>query len=210
MIGDGVCNPECNTKTCLYDQGDCIQLCNFTNCNVDEINNGICNEECNNIDCRWDGGDCENIVCTMPDYLNSYIKYPLWSHIDDGQCDLHLLESNCSLYEYESDCKSCSATCDAMYLPFIKVSQGDEIITVDDWCNEELWVLVKEQLNKGNSMITDCKFFIDNYRFDLNGNDVTGFHEFLYLFGYNMQVTPQGIEQADCRQCMDNPDLYYE
>ncbi len=28
-----------------------------------------------------------------------------------------------SLYEYESDCKSCSATCDVMYLPFIKVSQ---------------------------------------------------------------------------------------
>eukprot|EP01083_Nonionella_stella_P049405 131669_1 len=210
MIGDGVCQSECNTKTCLFDEGDCIQLCNFTNCDVTTIGNGECNEGCNNIECRWDGGDCDTIYCSTPDYLNSYIAHPLWLHVDDGVCDLHLLASNCSTFEHEADCQKCSATCDAMYLPFLKLSQGDEIITVDDWCNEELWVLVQQQLNKANIDITDCTFFVNDYRFDLNGNGVTGFHEFLYLFGYNMQAKPQGIEQADCRKCMDHPDLYYQ
>ena len=43
---------------CQFDGGDCLQLCNFTECNIKTMGDGNCDSGCNNTNCDWDGGDC--------------------------------------------------------------------------------------------------------------------------------------------------------
>lgn len=52
-VGNGVCNPECNTEKNYFDWGDCSETCP-----ADLIGNGVCDIPCNTEKYRFDGGDC--------------------------------------------------------------------------------------------------------------------------------------------------------
>ena len=55
--GDGRCDEECQfweSNSCMYDKGDCIQLCfadELANCSYDKLYNNKCDEGCNNKYC---------------------------------------------------------------------------------------------------------------------------------------------------------------
>ncbi|CAG9326886.1 unnamed protein product [Blepharisma stoltei] len=52
LLGDGVCNKECDTEECVHDFGDC--------CDEKLLGNGVCDESCNTEVLDFDGGDCLN------------------------------------------------------------------------------------------------------------------------------------------------------
>ena len=54
-IGDGVCDPDCNTAKCLQDKGDCQDVCI---CPTVWLGDGSCDQMCNTSLCKYDGGDC--------------------------------------------------------------------------------------------------------------------------------------------------------
>ena len=59
LYGDGKCDYGCNVNHCLYDGGDCAQLCfqsSFSECTWDLFSNEKCDPECDNIYCsgyKW-------------------------------------------------------------------------------------------------------------------------------------------------------------
>lgn len=57
MLGNGVCDPDCDTFECYFDDGDCY--CPQP-CHHDWLGDEECDEECNNEDCDYDWGDCEH------------------------------------------------------------------------------------------------------------------------------------------------------
>jgi Notch-like protein len=69
-FGDGHCDPDCNSKACLFDGMDCrfpsASGAADRNCNemyesycAANYANGRCDSGCNNAECAWDGLDCE-------------------------------------------------------------------------------------------------------------------------------------------------------
>ena len=63
-FGNGVCDPQCNKRECVFDGMDCTRQETST-CNplYDEYclanyANGFCDQGCNNRECGWDGLDC--------------------------------------------------------------------------------------------------------------------------------------------------------
>ena len=74
-VGDGICDFECNFEKCMFDFGDCNQLCDYdsqcklksnnfrlNNPNEDKfiLANGVCDnpKHCNNSKCNYEFGDC--------------------------------------------------------------------------------------------------------------------------------------------------------
>mmetsp|Transcript_5484 Transcript_5484/g.10051 ORF Transcript_5484/g.10051 Transcript_5484/m.10051 type:complete len:97 (-) Transcript_5484:32-322(-) len=55
-LGNGLCEEECNSSSCNYDDGDCCSSC--SNACVSKKGNGTCNSQCNTSCCEYDGGDC--------------------------------------------------------------------------------------------------------------------------------------------------------
>ena len=51
LVGDGICNEECNTEAYWGDNGDCT-TCWFWN------GDGVCDSDCNTEEFNYDGGDC--------------------------------------------------------------------------------------------------------------------------------------------------------
>ena len=50
ILGNGVCDPECDTEVCVHDFGDC--------CDKALLGNGVCDQSCNTSVLGFDGGDC--------------------------------------------------------------------------------------------------------------------------------------------------------
>ncbi|PFH34846.1 notch (dsl) domain-containing protein [Besnoitia besnoiti] len=57
-LGNGVCNPECNTYECQFDGFDCRQMCSLE-CPHVWLGDGKCDKECDIPECYHDKGDCE-------------------------------------------------------------------------------------------------------------------------------------------------------
>ena len=62
---DNICNPECFTAQCNYDNGGCEQC--TSGCYVWLLGDGICNPECISPACGFDNGDCSSDISTLPD-----------------------------------------------------------------------------------------------------------------------------------------------
>ena len=68
---------------CQYDNGDCMQLCDFTQCPLELIGDGNCDTQCNNTLCQFDGGDCQNTTYCNPDETDPWKQcHTAW--IGDG------------------------------------------------------------------------------------------------------------------------------
>ncbi|OMJ65363.1 hypothetical protein SteCoe_38385 [Stentor coeruleus] len=57
LLGNEVCDDECNNQSCGWDIGDCNFVCN-NGCTEDMLGNGICDPSCNVPECRYDNNDC--------------------------------------------------------------------------------------------------------------------------------------------------------
>ncbi|XP_078377353.1 uncharacterized protein LOC144660575 isoform X1 [Oculina patagonica] len=96
-IGDGVCDPDCDTATCLQDKGDCQDVCICPNV---WLGDGSCDHMCNNSHCKYDGGDCVEEEC-RPGCRSQMLG--------DGICDHQCNTELCSLDEGDCDTtSSCS------------------------------------------------------------------------------------------------------
>ncbi|ELU14075.1 hypothetical protein CAPTEDRAFT_125907, partial [Capitella teleta] len=56
LLGNGVCDPECDHPVTHSDAGDCGGI--RAECQWLDVENGICDPQCNNQMNDWDGGDC--------------------------------------------------------------------------------------------------------------------------------------------------------
>ena len=55
---DGFCDNDLNNEYCGWDGGDCHQLCDFEECEIEVFGDGICDIQCNTTACNFDNGDC--------------------------------------------------------------------------------------------------------------------------------------------------------
>ena len=53
ILGNGICDPECDTEACVHDFGDC--------CNPKLLGNGVCDPSCDTEFLDYDGHDCAHI-----------------------------------------------------------------------------------------------------------------------------------------------------
>ena len=112
-IGDGVCDPDCNTPKCLKDKGDCQDVCI---CPKAWLGDGSCDQMCNNTVCMYDGGDCVEEECS-PGCKSQMLG--------DGICDHQCNTEMCHLDK--GDCEAISScTCSS-------ILQGNGMC--DDKCN---------------------------------------------------------------------------
>jgi hypothetical protein len=86
MIGDGVCNEECNVTNCSFDLADCCP------CSDDELGN--CEVECLTADCGYDE-DCEDTFLKDSARYFQLIKHDLQAELDFDDC--YEADPNCSL-----------------------------------------------------------------------------------------------------------------
>uniref|UniRef100_A0A1I7U5R3 Neurogenic locus Notch protein n=1 Tax=Caenorhabditis tropicalis TaxID=1561998 RepID=A0A1I7U5R3_9PELO len=100
LASNSICNPECNSKECGFDGGDCsdspFAKCLYPSRCAEIFGNGVCDQECNNEGCLFDGLDCQE-----------HPKCPERSHCvlrrGDGVCD-----PECSLIGCGFDGGDCS------------------------------------------------------------------------------------------------------
>ncbi|CDJ68252.1 notch (DSL) domain-containing protein, putative [Eimeria necatrix] len=59
LLVNGSCTPECNVPECLFDGGECLDMCN-ANCSKSWLGDGDCDRECDNPECGHDKGDCDS------------------------------------------------------------------------------------------------------------------------------------------------------
>lgn len=119
-LGDGVCKPECNSRTCEYDAGDCVKstqgFC-ASGCFEDMLGDGVCQEECLTSACENDRGDCESLAC-------SGHCYPVM--LGNGIC-----EESCKVEECQwdwTDC-DCAPGCSP---PLLANSQCDKLCNTEE------------------------------------------------------------------------------
>ena len=70
------CDPQCNTRACLFDGGDCDIP---PSCGVYDMycianfGNGFCDQGCNVNECMWDGLDCLNKTAAVASYMPGFM-----------------------------------------------------------------------------------------------------------------------------------------
>ena len=112
MIGDEICNSECNNDACEFDGGDC-DVCT-EGCPNYLLGNQWCDPLCFNPACHYDNGDCEM------DPFNWYeasqeacAPHCYFSMLNDGHCDDACLTKECNFDG--SDC-GCSDECPLRFI----------------------------------------------------------------------------------------------
>ncbi|CAG9330614.1 unnamed protein product [Blepharisma stoltei] len=95
ILGDGICNEDCNNAECNFDFGDCDNSTCADGCYSWMINDGVCNEFCYVEECNYDRTDCDCAPGCSAEMLNNY------------QCDAECSNAAC-LYDnyYCGDCNS--------------------------------------------------------------------------------------------------------
>eukprot|EP00736_Rhodelphis_marinus_P012644 Rmarinus@m.14089 len=81
-LGDGKCNPECLSRQCNWDGGDCIDVFSQpfdadATCDC-VVGNGVCEAACFRVECDFDGGDCDGLTADnlmeCPHFLALYLQ----------------------------------------------------------------------------------------------------------------------------------------
>ena len=108
---NGVCNDECNVQSCIFDGGDCNQLCQeeAPNCySFGLFTNGICDIACNTSSCDYDKYECISYSYDNITFGNNVThcdgdnKCPIeW--VDDQWCDNYCF-TNENCYNDGKDC----------------------------------------------------------------------------------------------------------
>ncbi|OEH76664.1 notch domain-containing protein [Cyclospora cayetanensis] len=57
LLVNGTCNSECNNPDCLFDGGECLEMCN-AKCSKSWLGDGDCDRDCDTLECGYDKGDC--------------------------------------------------------------------------------------------------------------------------------------------------------
>ena len=77
MIGNGICEKECQHQLTGNDGGDCDN--EYTECDDSKMGNNHCDMECNKKYYEWDGGDCchsnaaDELTCFDPHSPNRFV-----------------------------------------------------------------------------------------------------------------------------------------
>lgn len=144
MVGNGICNEDCLTRNCNFDDSDCVYLQIAKNCYLSQLSDGICDDDCNNDEAFWDGWDCScspgctdeklgNAKCDS-DCNNKECNFDSQMCLEcatgckieklgDGNCDYECLTIEC--YFDLGDC-NCGTYCNTML-------QGNQVC--DSGCN---------------------------------------------------------------------------
>ena len=194
---NGECTPMYNNPNCHFDGGDCVQLCDFDECDYKLLGNGECNEECNTANCRYDEYDCVEFdnynLCEST--FEEHGCNSTW--INDGWCD-----NNCRYVPecaYDgNDCEPpiCGA-CSTLYTFFNLFANS---ITADDYISEQE-VCYANHLNLLSARYRNhtCAEVLSLFDFDNDG--MGSFDEAKIAFAEDTWISPQKAEQTDCSGC---------
>lgn len=94
LLGNGVCNEQCDFVGCNHDNGDCTT--GGPTCAPQRQGDGVCDEECNTEECNFDGGDCD--CKDVNDDADCREK--VWN----GMCEMSDLTR---LYQCQESCYAC-------------------------------------------------------------------------------------------------------
>lgn len=119
LLVNGSCTPECNLPECLFDGGECLDMCN-AKCSKSWLGDGDCDRECDTAECGYDKGDCDSTTnATMramreangtADVCDSTCR--LWM-IGNGVCDKQCNNTACG-YD-NGDCDNITAVVEVDY-----------------------------------------------------------------------------------------------
>ena len=147
LLNNGVCDSQCNTRECAWDQGDCGYCA--PGCTLDLLTNGICDPVCENALCMLDNYACG--LCApgcFAENLNSAVCIPeCWvtscemvennpcftssapvcsrSLLVNGYCDE---ECNSPLYAYDMGACLCEEGCN------LGLTYNEACLGLDDPC----------------------------------------------------------------------------
>eukprot|EP01083_Nonionella_stella_P021709 60146_1 len=210
---DGICHNECNNRACQYDGGDCIQTCDFDECDYRVLGNGICDIGCNNSDCNHDHYDCievDSSICNKT-YGTEHLCETEW--LGDGFCDSECSNSKTNLCQNDgNDCggHSCDpgTQCEQAYFFFTYLSNylsNDRMVEEKELCS--LWVHTQSFAPAVAVYYVNCTNAMK--RMDLNENSYISFHEFIAgLSQPFFNITKQKALQINCSQCVGVDDYY--
>ena len=206
---NGVCNQACNVKRCLYDGGDCNQLCE---CDIQLLTNNKCDLKCNSTQCNYDQNEC---LYNIDNYLlydnytkcieTTKCKKKEW--IDDGLCDEECRIDICDMDG--NDCNICGGTCEIIMGWFVNLFAN--VITPDYQIDQQeschFWSFL-ENLNRGQyEMFNDinCTSIIGMYDYDGNGKLSAYETMDLFLIGSG---NGDRVGEVNCSVCSDSVYQY--
>ncbi|KAH8740696.1 notch receptor protein [Cryptosporidium ryanae] len=94
LLGNNICNVECNNIECNMDNGDCLHRCNSRCINI-WLGDGQCDPSCDTKECFFDKGDCKSCSKNCRTWM-----------IGNGICDYDCNNEKCSF-----DGGDCSNVC---------------------------------------------------------------------------------------------------
>ena len=162
---DGVCDTECFSEACGWDNGDCNQLCQ---CDRDLWFNGICDADCNNTACEWDFRDCIPATNESCYYNESNVDdtcYFEW--IYDDWCDANcVIRDECyhdNIHEREPDVCTCSHRCATVFSTVFKqvasYTEPVELVDENEVC--EIWELIKLSSHRWFGVAITARYLCD-------------------------------------------------
>ncbi|KAF7458436.1 notch (dsl) domain-containing protein [Cryptosporidium felis] len=102
LLGNNICDIECNTIECNMDKGDCLHRCN-SRCINTWLGDGQCDPSCDTKECFFDKGDCKTCSKTCRTWM-----------IGNGICD-----KNCNNKECKFDGGDCANVCSVSEVDYV-------------------------------------------------------------------------------------------
>lgn len=97
LLGNGVCDSQCQSAACGYDKGDCGYCA--VGCSLDMLENARCDEACNVQRCAYDRGNCGECA------LGCWAVQQLGNGLCENECNVE----ECSFDA--GDCALCAQDC---------------------------------------------------------------------------------------------------
>lgn len=213
MWRDGICDDNCDHAQCSYDGGDCLQLCDLTECALETLGDGHCDFGCNASTCNYDEGDCAAnggdagyAECDGSHRSGEHECHPEW--LQDGWCDM-----NCQNAMQCNDDKDCDAECDgdtnchSIWVTFEAMANyktHDDRIDEEELCLlESSGILVLNHLLKPSegedTEYADCSDAFG--AIDVDSNGYLELNECLPFISYYLGISLEKALQIDCSMC---------
>lgn len=119
LLVNGACTPECDVPECLFDGGECLDMCN-AKCSRSWLGDGDCDRDCDARECGFDKGDCDShtnaawraLRGTDDERQTCSSSCRLWM-IGNGVCDTQCNNIECGFDG--GDCDNVSAVLEVDY-----------------------------------------------------------------------------------------------
>lgn len=135
LLVNGSCTPECNVPECLFDGGECLDMCN-AKCSKSWLGDGDCDRECDTPECAYDKGDCAS---TTNATLQAMRKENGTLEVCDSTCRLWMIGNGvCDKQCNNAACGYDNGDCDNI-TAVVEIDYSVEPEAVYQFCAKE-WI----------------------------------------------------------------------